>query len=143
MEGYRSTVFAVGVALAEGTREARRDRPRPPKRCRATPLMSRPTPVKGAGIWSAAARRRFGLSEREEPRNTRKAREWQPARSRPGMRASGLPVNSGRDPKRGHERREEPARYGVHDHDYDYANDNDNEEETADNRMHPTSCPGG
>jgi len=31
------------------------------------PLISRPTPAKGAEIWSAAARRRFGLSERELP----------------------------------------------------------------------------
>ena len=95
----KATVFAVGVALAEGPR-ARRARPPPPAKavsshrtpsfrgrvwrggrvekggmargegprplCRgaATPLKSRPTPVKGAEIWSAAARRRFGLPAR-------------------------------------------------------------------------------
>ena len=43
--------------------------------------------------------------------------------------------------QRGHELREEPAAYG--DCDCDYDNDNDNEEESAHNRMHPTSDPGG
>ena len=41
--------------------------------------------------------------------------------------------------QRGHELREEPAAYG----DYDNDNDNDNEEETAHNRVPPTSDLGG
>ena len=72
---------------------------------------------------------------------------WQghnPERNGEGKRMP-LPIVSmpARPARRDHESREEPARYGVHDHDYDYDYDYDNEEETADNRMLPTSCPGG
>jgi len=72
----------------------------------APPSISRPTPVNGAEIWSAAARRRFGLPEREPPPKGRCA----PAVSAVGAGLGGGPAP---EPRRDRPRRPRRCRAAV------------------------------